>query len=128
MSIDMKALRALLAKATPGKWETDGDMAMYVFARQGRTHTMVADRNVGYDPDAPAGSIVRARGTGAGLTADQQSANVRLVAAAVNALPALLDLGDAVRELAPALDLIAANGAPLTREAARRVLAILEGK
>ena len=96
MSVDLKSLRALLAKATPGKWETDGDMAMYVFARQGRTHTMVADRNVGYDPDAPAGSIVRARGTGAGLTADQQSANVRLIAAAVNALPALLDLADRI--------------------------------
>ena len=134
MSIDMKALRALLAKATPGKWETDGDMAMYVFARQGRTHTMVADRNVGYDPDAPAGSIVRARGTGAGLTADQQSANVRLVAAAVNALPALLDLAEAVRELNSVIVRITDpndDSIDVTNseyEAARRVLAILESK
>ena len=134
MCIDMKALRALLAKATPGKCETDGDMAMYVFARQGRTHTMVADRNVGYDPDAPAGSIVRARGTGAGLTADQQSANVRLVAAAVNALPALLDLADAARELNSVIARVAdptdasIDVTNSEYEAARRVLAILEGK
>jgi len=43
-----------------------------------------------------------------------------------NALPALLDLGDAVRELAPVLAILSADNKHPMQPAARRVLAILD--
>lgn len=76
-------------QATPGPWETDGVYDLYVFRKPRGNGVMVADRNVEYDDEAPAGSLVRARGTGAGLTEAQQAVNMRLVAEYRTAAPAL---------------------------------------
>lgn len=81
--VDCEALRALLAKATPGPWE--------------------CGRGIQYEPvttvycDDSLGSAVatcRLQHTVA-ISREQQAANAALIAAAVNALPALLAKSDA---------------------------------
>lgn len=61
--------------ATAGPWETDAGYDMYVFKKPVGNGVMIADRMVA-EPDA----IVRARGTGAGLSETEQRANMKLVA------------------------------------------------
>lgn len=102
MSDDLKHLAQrvldLDAQATEGPWETDGVYDLYVFRKPRGNGEMIADRNVEHDDEAPAGSVVRARGTGAGLTEAQQGANMRTIAEYRTAAPAL------ARALLAALD------------------------
>jgi len=92
MSIDLKALRALLAEEKRLREAIEGD----------------GDRDARFDR--------------------WDHAHDLLMYAAVNALPALLDLADAVRELAPVLAILSADNKHPMQPAARRVLAILEEK
>lgn len=66
---DLKKLREMAEKATPGPWKCAG--GIYVYSGD----TMVADNN---DETA----LVRARGVGGGMSREQQEANVEFVSAA----------------------------------------------
>jgi len=79
---ERQVLRELLAKATPGEWETD---AQHIYAKEGgciAEYYMPAGKDAGID-----GFI--------------NIHNARLSVAARNALPALLDALDAYEELLP---------------------------
>lgn len=66
---DLKKLRELAVKATPGPWTCAG--GIYVYSRD----AMIADNN---DETA----LVRARGVGGGMSREQQEANVEFISSA----------------------------------------------
>lgn len=80
--IDLDKLRKLAESATPGPWQTEGGMNLYVFTAN--NHTMIAE----------------SRGTGAGLSDEQQTANAAFIASANPAtILALLDVVEAAQEV-----------------------------
>lgn len=119
MSIDMKALRALLAKThlTDLRWSDE-----YPNASGGETWSLLSNGDFGYGV----------------LSCDEDNApdedRREVIAAGLNALPALLDLADAARELNSVIARVAdptdasIDVTNSEYEAARRVLAILESK
>ena len=144
MTIDVKALRALLDKATPGEWRAASQWARCTLDHDGRGggHGRGACAYLAQPPEphdheiivpCPAGAVLGERIIVAG-TWDyeeggiQRAEDTALIVAAVNALPDLLALAEAVRELAGPIAMLVEHGSLEERDAARRVLAILEGK
>ena len=117
MSVNVKALRALLDKATPGPWRIYTDPKGRTFGTLYVLDPMVKPG----DGCAIASDICDSDGR-------SSRENAALIVAAVNALPALLALAEAVRELAGPIAMLAEHGDIAERDAARRVTAILDGK
>ena len=82
--LNLDELKRLEQAATPGQWQTEGGMNLYVFDDRG---AMVAEM----------------RGTGAGLSEEQQASNAHFIAAARNELPKLLRIAEAAKRLGPAI-------------------------
>lgn len=71
--MNIKAMKKCAQEATPGPWESDGMNYVWktkVGGRDGEVEHMISDLD-----------ITRARGTGAGLTMQQQKANLAHIAA-----------------------------------------------
>jgi len=84
---DIAALRALMAKATPGPWATESEEALKVKDSNGDSIAMMYWTHL--------------RGR---RISEEVSANASLIAAAVNALPALLSLAEDAARMRAALE------------------------
>lgn len=92
--VDVQQLRDLLDKATPRPW----------------THLHVDDQGDGTYDSVRAGDGIEICYDERCVLADEGFANIALIVAAVNSLPALLAHLDALEEVAEAADLIHAHG------------------
>ena len=84
-TIDTKALRELLAKATPGPWRVN--------PVKGYTDDQIVTDHPDFQ-QSPHGNYVGETGLASGHKAHRYMADSALIVAAINALPALLDRSD----------------------------------
>lgn len=92
---DLRKLRELLGKATPGPWKNHGRQPKAI----GVPHSAVAAKTL----------LARVYSEAFGDT-EQETANAELIAAAVNALPGLLDECEMLRKDAARYRWLAGNG------------------
>lgn len=126
---DVKALRALLDKAT----ELLPPFEARRFDPASAQWNVVSQADLNPDPNRPFCEdgpypLLAVNCCSPKRTHPNEAAVAKAVAALLNSAPDLLALAEAVRDLAGPIAMLVEHGDIAERDAARRVLAILEGK